>query len=196
MDDLHRAARTLALLARVLERAAGDLTLPQYRVLALVAAGDERATRLAGRLAITKPSVSAVVDGLVERGFLAREPVKADRPPIPLDRLAGQEAPLDQTVHDRADARFGDREPAGEPRRPLVAGCDQGQHPVLRKGQIPRGPLEHPGQQREGSGRPEQVIHVVRIPNGVGPELSDFRALGWRRPSGGPPRLMQTLRSP
>ena len=79
MDDLHRAARTIALLARVLERAAGDLTLAQYRVLALVAAGDERATLLAGRLAITKPSVSAVVDGLVERGCLAREPVEGDR---------------------------------------------------------------------------------------------------------------------
>jgi DNA-binding MarR family transcriptional regulator len=79
MDDLPRAARTIALLARVLERAAGDLTLAQYRVLALVAAGDERATLLAGRLAITKPSVSAVVDGLVERGCLAREPVAGDR---------------------------------------------------------------------------------------------------------------------
>lgn len=84
MDDLDRAARTLALLARVLERAAGDLTLAQYRVLALVAGGDERATLLAGRLAITKPSVSAVVEGLVERGCLAREPVDGDRRAIRL----------------------------------------------------------------------------------------------------------------
>ncbi|MGZ6977539.1 MAG: MarR family winged helix-turn-helix transcriptional regulator [Acidimicrobiia bacterium] len=84
MDDLHRAARTIALLARMLERAAGDLTLAQYRVLALVAAGDERASLLAGRLAITKPSVSAVVDGLVERGYLAREPVEGDRRAIRL----------------------------------------------------------------------------------------------------------------
>jgi DNA-binding MarR family transcriptional regulator len=84
MDDLQRSARTLALLARVLERAAGDLTLAQYRVLSLVAAGDERATLLAGKLAITKPSVSAVVDGLVERGYLAREPVAGDRRAIRL----------------------------------------------------------------------------------------------------------------
>lgn len=83
-DDLHRAARAIALLARVLERAAGDMTLAQYRVLALVAAGDERASLLAGRLAITKPSVSAVVDGLVERGYLAREPVAQDRRAIRL----------------------------------------------------------------------------------------------------------------
>jgi DNA-binding MarR family transcriptional regulator len=79
MDDLHRTARTFALVGRLLERAAGDLTLAQYRVLALVSAGDERASRLAGRLAITKPSVSAVVDGLAERGYLAREPVEGDR---------------------------------------------------------------------------------------------------------------------
>jgi DNA-binding MarR family transcriptional regulator len=84
MDDLHRAARTIALLARALERAAGDLTLAQYRVLALVSAGDERATLLAGRLAITKPSVSAVVEGLAERGYLAREPVDGDRRAIRL----------------------------------------------------------------------------------------------------------------
>src|SRR3954465_5311780 len=79
MDDLPRAARTIALLARVPERAAGDLTPAQDRVAALAAARDERATHLAGRLAITKPSVSAVVDGLVERGYLAREPVADDR---------------------------------------------------------------------------------------------------------------------
>jgi DNA-binding MarR family transcriptional regulator len=84
MGDLHRAARTIALLARAMERAAGDLTLAQYRVLALVSAGDERATRLAGRLAITKPSVSAVVDGLAERGYLERKPVDGDRRAIRL----------------------------------------------------------------------------------------------------------------
>ena len=94
MDDLHRAARTIALLARVLERAAGDLTLAQYRVLALVAAGDERATLLAGRLAITKPSVSAVVDGLVERGCLAREAVEGDRRAVRLRITPGRSAAL------------------------------------------------------------------------------------------------------
>jgi DNA-binding MarR family transcriptional regulator len=111
MDDLHRAARTLALLARVLERAAGDLTLPQYRVLALVDAGDERATRLAGRLAITKPSVSAVVDGLVERGFLARGPVVGDRRAIRLcltpagsRALTGAEAAMAERLEPLVDA--------------------------------------------------------------------------------------------
>src|SRR5438874_3346577 len=65
-----RVIRTLARLARVLERACVDLTLPQYRVLALVATGSERATHLAGELALTKPTVSAMVESLVERGLV------------------------------------------------------------------------------------------------------------------------------
>jgi DNA-binding MarR family transcriptional regulator len=79
--DLPRAARALTLAARSLERAAAacDLTLAQYRVLALIDAGDERSTLLADRLAVAKPTITAVVDGLVERGFVAREAVAGDR---------------------------------------------------------------------------------------------------------------------
>ena len=64
--------RTLARLARMLERGAGELSLPQYRVLALVDEGGERASHLAERLAVAKPTVTAVVDGLVDRGYLKR----------------------------------------------------------------------------------------------------------------------------
>jgi DNA-binding MarR family transcriptional regulator len=105
MDDLHRAARTIAMLGRVLERAAGDLTLAQYRVLALISAGDERATLLAGRLAITKPTVSAVVDGLAERGYLAREPVDGDRRAIRLV-LTGAGAEALETAETAMAARL------------------------------------------------------------------------------------------
>lgn len=73
------AARTLAHLARTLERASRDLSLPQYRILSLVARGDERATVLAGRLALTKPTVSALVDTLAERGLVERAAVEGDR---------------------------------------------------------------------------------------------------------------------
>ena len=84
--DLTRATRALALAARALERAAGarDLTLAQYRVLSLIAAGDERSSLLAERLAVAKPTITAVVDGLVERGFVAREAVAGDRRSIRL----------------------------------------------------------------------------------------------------------------
>src|SRR3954467_3348089 len=64
--------RTLARLARMLERGAGDLSLPQFRVLALVDEGGERASQLADRLAVAKPTVTAVVDGLVDRRYLKR----------------------------------------------------------------------------------------------------------------------------
>ena len=64
--------RALALAARKLERATGDLTLAQYRVLALVAGGDERSSLVAERLAVAKPTITAVVDGLVERGLPRR----------------------------------------------------------------------------------------------------------------------------
>jgi DNA-binding MarR family transcriptional regulator len=79
--DLARSVRALALAARTLERAAAvrELTLAQFRVLALVAAGDERSSLLADRLAVAKPTITAVVDGLVERGFVAREAVAGDR---------------------------------------------------------------------------------------------------------------------
>ncbi|HEV7525185.1 MAG TPA: MarR family transcriptional regulator [Acidimicrobiia bacterium] len=80
-DDLSRATRALALAARALERAtaARDLTLAQFRILVLIAAGDERSSLLAERLTVAKPTITAVVDGLVERGLVAREAVVGDR---------------------------------------------------------------------------------------------------------------------
>ncbi len=77
--DRVEAVRAVVRLARLVECCSGDLTLPQYRILAMVDGGDERATRLAERLAVAKPTVTAVVDGLVERGFLERSPVPGDR---------------------------------------------------------------------------------------------------------------------
>lgn len=102
-EDLRSAARTLALVARVLERAAGDLTLAQYRVLALVTAGDERASRLALRLAVGKPTVTAVVDGLVERGLLEREAVPDDRRATRLVLTGSGRAALDRAEIEMAE---------------------------------------------------------------------------------------------
>ena len=80
-SDLPRAARALTFAARSLERAASarDLTLAQFRILVLIAAGDERSSLLAERLAVAKPTITAVVDGLVERGLVLREAVAGDR---------------------------------------------------------------------------------------------------------------------
>ena len=71
--------RTLARLARILEHSCGDLSMPQYRLLALVNEGGERASAIAGRLALSKPTITAAVDGLVERGLVTRGEVEGDR---------------------------------------------------------------------------------------------------------------------
>jgi len=79
------AARALVRVARMLEHASSELTLPQYRLLVMVASGDQRASKLAVRLALSKPTVTAVVEGLVERGFLARSEVFGDRRAVDLN---------------------------------------------------------------------------------------------------------------
>jgi long-chain acyl-CoA synthetase len=86
--------RTLARLARVLERSCGELTLPQYRLLAMISEGSERATALAGKLALAKPSVSAMVDALVERKLVTRARVDGDRRAVRLQLTAAGEAAL------------------------------------------------------------------------------------------------------
>jgi DNA-binding MarR family transcriptional regulator len=107
-DDLSRATRALALAARALERAAGerDLTLAQFRVLALVEAGDERSSLLAERLAVAKPTITAVVDGLVERGLLLRAAVAGDRRSIRLTLTTEGTAAL-RSAHGAMDDVLG-----------------------------------------------------------------------------------------
>ena len=73
------AVRALARATRVLERASGELSLAHYRVLAAIASGDQRASRVANRLAIGKPTVSAAVDALAQRGLLIRKGVDGDQ---------------------------------------------------------------------------------------------------------------------
>jgi DNA-binding MarR family transcriptional regulator len=67
-----------------MERASGGLSLAHYRVLSAVAAGDERASRVAVRLALGKPTVSASVDALCLRGLLARSGVVGDQRAVQL----------------------------------------------------------------------------------------------------------------
>jgi DNA-binding MarR family transcriptional regulator len=73
------AIRALARVARLLERSSGDLNLAHYRVLSAIAEGDERASRVADRLALGKPTVSAAVESLTKRGLISREDSAEDR---------------------------------------------------------------------------------------------------------------------
>ncbi len=56
-----------------------DLTLPQYRVLGILAEGAAAASGLADRLAVRRPSITALIDGLVARGLVDRRQEDTDR---------------------------------------------------------------------------------------------------------------------
>jgi DNA-binding MarR family transcriptional regulator len=77
-DPTIEAVRAIVRASRMLERASGELSLAHYRVLAAISAGEERASRVAQRLAVGKPTVSAAVDVLVQRGLVARHIEVAD----------------------------------------------------------------------------------------------------------------------
>jgi DNA-binding MarR family transcriptional regulator len=83
VSDLE-AVRAVARMSRILERACGELSMPHYRVLAAVAGGDERASRVARRLALGKPAISVSVDALCRRGLLTREDVAGDQRAVTL----------------------------------------------------------------------------------------------------------------
>jgi DNA-binding MarR family transcriptional regulator len=59
-----QAGHVIARLARQVELAAAtaDLTLSQYRALALLGEGREAASALAEKLAVSRPSVTGVID--------------------------------------------------------------------------------------------------------------------------------------
>jgi DNA-binding MarR family transcriptional regulator len=78
-EDLVRAVEIFARIGRMLERIDTGLTLPQYRMLKLLAAGTERSTAIASRLAVSKPTVSAAVDALVDHGHLRRNADTGDK---------------------------------------------------------------------------------------------------------------------
>ncbi|HXW77959.1 MAG TPA: MarR family winged helix-turn-helix transcriptional regulator, partial [Acidimicrobiales bacterium] len=73
------AVRALARASRLLERASGEVNLAHYRVLAAIASGDQRASRIAAKLALGKPTVSASVESLCKRGLLVRSGVEGDQ---------------------------------------------------------------------------------------------------------------------
>ena len=73
--------RAVARLAKHVEKALShnDLSLPQYRVLVLLGDGSAVASALASKLAVSPPSVTAIVDGLVARGLVNRQNDGGDR---------------------------------------------------------------------------------------------------------------------
>lgn len=75
------AARAAALLAKSVEVALHDVDLSpsQYRLLVYLHEAPSAATALADKLAVTRPSLTALVDGLAARGFVVRTTDPEDR---------------------------------------------------------------------------------------------------------------------
>jgi long-chain acyl-CoA synthetase len=61
-----------------------DLTVPQFRVLGILAEGSNASSGLADRLAVRPPSVTALIDGLVARNLVERKHEEGDRRRISL----------------------------------------------------------------------------------------------------------------
>jgi DNA-binding MarR family transcriptional regulator len=119
-----RAVRGLALAARSLEQSVGDLTLAQYRVLAFIAAGNERSSLVARGLALAKPTVTAAVDGLVDRDLITREAVEGDRRSVRLAVTAAGAAALETAEHSMAERLDRVLEHARDPEALIAALCD------------------------------------------------------------------------
>ena len=103
VQSAQEAVLTVMRLFRALERIDTGLTPQQYRILKLAGAGGERSARLAERLAVAKPTLTATADGLVAAGYAQREAEPGDRRVVRLSLT-----PAGRTALDRADAAYAD----------------------------------------------------------------------------------------
>ena len=119
------AARAVARLAKQVEVAIGplDLSLPQYRVLALLADGSTASSVLARKLAVSPPTVTAVVDGLVARGLVERQADPEDRRRLTLLLTRDGKRVL-AAADAAAEARLDEIAGFLEESEPLAAGLD------------------------------------------------------------------------
>jgi long-chain acyl-CoA synthetase len=80
-EPIEEATRAAARLSKAVELALDEvgLSLPQYRLMVLLVDGSAVATALARRLTVSRPSVTALADGLVERGYVDRVTDPRDR---------------------------------------------------------------------------------------------------------------------
>lgn len=107
--DAVRAAARLAKVAGT-ALADADLTLPQYRVLVFLDAGERPASHVAALLGVAPSTVTAAVDGLVARGLVERQADPADRRKVVLALTDGGSAVLrrgDDVVAARLDRLLG-----------------------------------------------------------------------------------------
>jgi DNA-binding MarR family transcriptional regulator len=100
-DEVTQAILVILRLNRALDCVDAGLTPAQYRIMKLAGAGGERSTRLAQRLAVAKPTLTALADGLVAAGYASRTAEPGDRRVVRLTLTEAGQAAL-----DRADAAY------------------------------------------------------------------------------------------
>jgi DNA-binding MarR family transcriptional regulator len=80
VDAVMRASRVMVAVAVRSLAAAGDVSLPQYRVLVLLASrGPQRAVDLAGALGVNPSSATRLIDRLARAGLVRRHRLPTDR---------------------------------------------------------------------------------------------------------------------
>jgi DNA-binding MarR family transcriptional regulator len=124
-DPTADVTRTLAITSRLLEKSLADMTLPQFRILLLVARSPERANRLASQASISRPSLTGVLDGLVAREWVRRVEVDGDRRGVTLEVTAAGRKALavaQRAVAGRVDELLGQLDP--DRRATAVAGLE------------------------------------------------------------------------
>jgi DNA-binding MarR family transcriptional regulator len=102
-DDVLSAVLAIMRMSRALERVDAGLSPQQYRILKLAGAGGERSARLAERLAVAKPTLTAIADSLVAAGLARREAEPGDRRVVRLHLTDAGEAAV-----RRADGAYGE----------------------------------------------------------------------------------------
>ena len=104
--EVVAAARAAAKLARQVTIPLGEvgLSLPQYRVLAFLDEGEAAPSDLAGRLSVSRPSITALMDGLIARDLVERRPDTDDG-----RRVHHHLTDDGRNVLQRADQAVGDR---------------------------------------------------------------------------------------
>jgi DNA-binding MarR family transcriptional regulator len=83
-QDLTEAVQALSRLSRIVERASDELSSADYRVMSAIAGGEARASRLASRLLLGKPTISTTVDSLSKRGLIVKSTVEGDNRAVEL----------------------------------------------------------------------------------------------------------------
>jgi DNA-binding MarR family transcriptional regulator len=105
VDAFLTASRVLvAVAARSLAAAEADVTLPQYRVLVVLASrGRQRIVDLAEQLAVNSSSATRICDRLEGHGLVRREPSPEDRRVVWVSITADGERLVRQVSNARRD---------------------------------------------------------------------------------------------